>query len=149
MTEFNRVSLCQTTKEIWELFEVTYEGISYVKEFKISLVTHKYDVFKVEEGEMYNCSNDIIVHLKGIWKVIGKEELNRKLLLALLKEWRPKVMAIEEVKGLATMTMEELWGCFITPEHTLQMDEAETEINNKKDLALKILIQGEEDDLDG
>lgn len=129
-------------------------GYLLSKIFKISLVTHKYDVFKVEEGEtvkvMYNGSNDIILGLKGLWNVIGKAKLNCKLLLALPKGWYPKVMTIEEDEGLATMTMEELLECFITHKHTLQMDKEEMEINNKKkDLALKILIPREEDDLDG
>lgn len=48
------------------------------------------------------------------------------------------------------MTMEEIVGSFITHEHTLQMDKEEMENNKKKmkDLALKILMRGQKDDLD-
>lgn len=58
-------------------------------------------------------------------------------------------MIIEETKGLATMTIDEPFGSLITHENTLQMDE-EMEINKKKkkDLALRILTQKEDEVLD-
>ncbi|GAV81971.1 DUF4219 domain-containing protein/UBN2 domain-containing protein, partial [Cephalotus follicularis] len=34
--EFNRISSCDSTKEMWDLLEVTYEGTNEVKESKIS-----------------------------------------------------------------------------------------------------------------
>lgn len=108
----------------------------------------------MEDGEtintMYNLFNDIIVSLKGLVKVIGKEKLNRKLLLSLPEEWCPKVTAIEEGKDLATMTIEGHLESLITHDHTLQMNREKVEINKKKkkDLALRILIQEEDEDLD-
>lgn len=54
-------------------------------------------------------------------------------------------MAIEEAKDLATMTMEELLGYFITHEQTLQIDEEEMETTKKNH---RILMQEEDDDLD-
>ncbi|KAK8313744.1 hypothetical protein V6Z12_D01G130200 [Gossypium hirsutum] len=46
--EYNRVSLSDNTKEIWDKLEVTYEGISRVKESKISLLTLDYELFKAK-----------------------------------------------------------------------------------------------------
>ena len=37
-SEFNRISMCSTTKEIWDKLEVTYEGTYRVKESKINLL---------------------------------------------------------------------------------------------------------------
>lgn len=48
-TEFNT-----TAKEIYDLVEITHEGTSQVKESKINLLTHKYEVFKMEENETIN-----------------------------------------------------------------------------------------------
>lgn len=94
-TEFNRVSLFTTTKEMWDLLEV--KGTSHVKESKISLLTHRYKVFKMEENQnvnaMYNRFNDIVLNLKGCWKTIEKAELNHKLLLYLPQKWRTKVIS--------------------------------------------------------
>lgn len=121
---------------------VTHESASQVEESKIWLFTHKYEVFKKEEGDtinaMYNQFKDIIIGLKWLGKVIGKVELNQKILLPLPKEWCSKVTDIEEAKDLVTITMEELLGSLITLEHTLQMNKEEVEINKKKGLSSEI-----------
>lgn len=135
----NSIALC-TTKEIWGLYEVTHEGTSQVKESKISLLIHKYEVFNMEENKtinaMCNRFNDIILGLKGVEKKIGKVELNCKIFLSLLKEWRPMVTTIEEAKDLASMNMKEVLSCLITHEHTLEIYKEEMEINKKKKMDL-------------
>lgn len=73
--------LCQSTKKIQLLLEVTFDGISKVKESKISFFIHKQQVLKMEEGSvtivnMYKWFNDIIINLKGLGKIIVKAELN-------------------------------------------------------------------------
>lgn len=107
---------------------ITHEGTTQIKESQISLLTHRYAVFKMDENEtinaMYNRFNDIFVGLKGIGKTIGKAELNHKLLLSLQKEWRSKVTIVEEAKDVATMIMKEILGSLITYEdtnHTLHL----------------------------
>ncbi|KAK2981157.1 hypothetical protein RJ640_013479, partial [Escallonia rubra] len=37
MNEYNRVSVCETAKEMWRLLEVTHEGTNQVKETKINI----------------------------------------------------------------------------------------------------------------
>ena len=46
--EFNRISSCISAKEIWDKLEVTYEGTNQVKETKISMLVHKYELFQME-----------------------------------------------------------------------------------------------------
>ena len=36
---------------MWETLAITYEGSSKVKHNKLSLLTHKYELFSMEEGE--------------------------------------------------------------------------------------------------
>jgi hypothetical protein len=43
--EFNRISACESTKEMWDKLEVTYEGTNQVKESKISRLAHDYELF--------------------------------------------------------------------------------------------------------
>ena len=38
--EFNRVSMCRSTYEIWKTLEVTHEGTNQVKEAKMSMLAH-------------------------------------------------------------------------------------------------------------
>ena len=41
--EFNRISTCKTTKEIWDKLKVTHEGTSQVKKSKIALLSNQYE----------------------------------------------------------------------------------------------------------
>ena len=51
-SEFNRISMCSTAKQIWDKLEVTYEGTSRVKESKINLLVTQYKVFKMDESKI-------------------------------------------------------------------------------------------------
>ena len=53
-TEFNRVSSYTSAKETWDKFVVTYEGTSQVKETKINIFMHKYEIFKMKKDENSN-----------------------------------------------------------------------------------------------
>ena len=48
VNEFNRISIYNSAKKIWNRLEVTHEGTSQVKESKISILVHKYELFKIE-----------------------------------------------------------------------------------------------------
>ena len=64
VNEFNRISTCTSAKEIWDRLEVTHEGTNQVKESKINMLVHKYELFKMESDEtiigMFTCFTDII-----------------------------------------------------------------------------------------
>ncbi|XP_070040214.1 uncharacterized protein [Nicotiana tomentosiformis] len=49
--EYGKISSCDTTKEIWDKLEVTYEGTSKVKETHINMLVHDYELFQMKEGE--------------------------------------------------------------------------------------------------
>ena len=41
--EYNRISLCTSAHDIWELLQVIHEGINQVKDYKIGALTQKYE----------------------------------------------------------------------------------------------------------
>ena len=49
--EFNRVSVCKSAYEIWKTLQVTHEGTSKVKQTKISMLTNKFQLFKINANE--------------------------------------------------------------------------------------------------
>ena len=49
--EFNRISTCMTTKEIWDKLKIIHEGTSKVKESKIALLSNQYEMFKMQPNE--------------------------------------------------------------------------------------------------
>ncbi|GAV79275.1 UBN2 domain-containing protein [Cephalotus follicularis] len=99
-SEFNRVSSCIFAKEMWDRLEVTYEGTDKVKDAKISMLVHDYELFSMNEDEdiksMFTRFTNIINALQSLDKTYSNSELTRKILRCLPRSWLPKVTAIEE-----------------------------------------------------
>ena len=72
VNEFNRISTCNSTKKIQDRLEITHKGTNQVKESKISILVHKYELFKMESNEsilgMYTRFSDIVNNLKNLDK---------------------------------------------------------------------------------
>ena len=87
--EFNRISTCMSAKKIWDRLEVTHEGTNQVKEFKINMLVHKYEFFKMEHDEsiteIFTHFTDIINGLKNFGKSYSNSDLVRKILRSLPK----------------------------------------------------------------
>ena len=96
--EFNRVSTSSSSYQIWHTLEVTHEGTSKVKDSKISVLVHRFEMFKMNDketiGEMFTRFTDIINSLIALGKVYTQVEMVRKLLRALTSDWEKKTTPI-------------------------------------------------------
>ena len=139
--EFERTSSCTFSKEIWDKLVVTYEGTSQVKETKISIFLHKYELFKMAPNEsikeMFTRFRLIVNNLHSLEKTFTNEEKVRKILRCLPKgKWGPKVTAIEEAQDLKKLPLDDLLGKRRT--HELIMQEDEGDLPSKvKNMSLK------------
>ncbi|KAA3473653.1 zf-CCHC domain-containing protein/UBN2 domain-containing protein [Gossypium australe] len=110
--QYNRVSLCDNAKEIWDKLEVTHEGTSRVNESMIHLLAFDYELFeaKPEEGikEMLDRFTHIINGLKAFGKTYPNKEMVKKMMNSLPTSWKPKVTAIEESKDINPLSLDEL-----------------------------------------
>ncbi|GAV73618.1 DUF4219 domain-containing protein/UBN2 domain-containing protein [Cephalotus follicularis] len=117
-SDFNRVSSWILAKEMWDRLEVTYEGTNQVKEAKISMLVHDYEIFTMNENEdiksMFTRLTYITNALQSLDKIYSNSEMVRKILRCLLRAWMPKVTAIEEAKDLNTLPSEDLLGSLMT-----------------------------------
>ena len=50
--EYNRICACESAKEICDKLVVTYEGTSQVRETKINMFVHQYELFKMQADEI-------------------------------------------------------------------------------------------------
>ncbi|GAV85750.1 LOW QUALITY PROTEIN: UBN2 domain-containing protein, partial [Cephalotus follicularis] len=121
-SEFNRVSSCISTKEMWDRHEITYEGTNQVKDAKISMLVHDYELFSMNENEdiksMFTRFMNIINALQSLDKTYSNNELD-------------------------------LLGSLMTHELTMQKrenDEEKEEKKKKKVVALKSSANEESDD---
>ncbi|GAV59433.1 LOW QUALITY PROTEIN: UBN2 domain-containing protein, partial [Cephalotus follicularis] len=121
-SEFNRVSSCVFAKEMWDKLEVTYEGKN-VKEAKISMLIHDYEMFTMNENEdiksMFTIFTNIINALQSLDKTYSNSEMD-------------------------------LLGSLMTHELTMQKkdDDEENEKKKKNVVALKSSIFEDSDDDD-
>ncbi|GAV80901.1 UBN2 domain-containing protein [Cephalotus follicularis] len=150
--EFNRISSCDSAKEMWDLLEITCEGTNQVKESNFSMLVHEYELFMMHDNEcisdMFTRFTTIINFLKKFGKSYPNQELVRKILRCLPKSWTPKVTAIEEAKDLSTPPLEQLLGSLMTHETTMKNHES-VETKKKKTIALRDSKEESESDEDG
>ncbi|XP_075074518.1 uncharacterized protein LOC142162106 [Nicotiana tabacum] len=49
--EYNKISTCQSAKEIWEALQTAHEGTTQVKKSKIDMLTTEYELFRMKDDE--------------------------------------------------------------------------------------------------
>jgi len=140
--EFFRVSQCSSTKEMWDILEVTHEGTNDVKRARKHALIQEYELFRMQKGkticDVQKRFCHIGNHFMSLGKSFDKEELNIKILKCLDRTWQPKVTAISESKDLTSMIAASLFGKL--REHELEMNRLgvqESEDKHNKGIALK------------
>ncbi|GAV81537.1 UBN2 domain-containing protein, partial [Cephalotus follicularis] len=122
---------------------VAYEGTNQVKEDKISMLVHDYEMFTMNENEdiksMFTRFINIIKALQALDKVYSNSKMVRKIQRCLPRTWMPKVTIIEEAKDLNTLPLDDLLGSLMTNELSMQKkdDDEEKEKRKKKIVSLK------------
>ncbi|KAK2968002.1 hypothetical protein RJ640_009211 [Escallonia rubra] len=141
MNEYNRVSACETAREMWRLLEFTHEGTNQVKETRINMLVQHYEAFKMKEhksiNEMYSRFTLIINGLKLLGKIYPEKKSCPKVLRSLPKRWEAKLTAIQEAENLNVLKLEELVGSLMTHEITMKIHDEDETTSKKKNLALK------------
>ena len=150
-TEFNRISMCKTAKEIWDKLKVTHKRTSQVKKSKIALLSNQYEMFKMQANESITSWFDryttIVNQLNQLGRVISEDKMVKRLLKSLPKSWRSTVVAIREAKDLNKISLDEICGSFLTYKQKVnQIDEEEKKelVEKKKGIALKTSSRNEE-----
>ncbi|MQL68204.1 hypothetical protein Taro_000483 [Colocasia esculenta] len=138
--EFNRISACKSSMEMWEKLRITYEGTDKVKETRIDILVAQDERFQMQSGEtitqMYSRFTNITNGLAGHGKNYEMGDMVRKILRSLPASWTPKVTAIEEANDLKRMSLEKLVGSLMA--HEINMERlGESSSRKKQSNALK------------
>ncbi|XP_059639430.1 uncharacterized protein LOC132281779 [Cornus florida] len=126
--DFNRVSDCETAKEIWDKLE------------RGSGSTQQYTGGDYKDAGAGNGDENHRVGVVELDSVLGKSYISsenvRKILRSLPKNWEAKKTAIQEAKNLNTLPIDELIGSLMTYE--LEMNDGDdNKETHKKNLALQ------------
>ncbi|XP_075097895.1 uncharacterized protein LOC142175215 [Nicotiana tabacum] len=102
--EYNRISACQSAKEIWEALQTAHEGTTQVKQSKIDMLTNEYELFRMKDDEsiqdMHTRFTSIINEVHSLGEIFPRNKLVRKILSVLPGSWESKVNAITKAKDL-------------------------------------------------
>ena len=77
--EFNQISVCTSAKEIWDTLEVIHEKTNQVKESKINILVHKYELFRIEPNESISNIFTRFADITNSLKSLGKDYTNSEL----------------------------------------------------------------------
>jgi len=110
--EYLKISDKSTTKAMFTSLCSNYEGNKKVREAKATMLVHQYELFRMKEDEsietMYSRFQTLVSGLQILKKSYVASDHVNKILRSLPAKWRPKVTAIEEVKDLNTLSVEDL-----------------------------------------
>ncbi|BBN67220.1 transposable element gene [Prunus dulcis] len=101
--QFEYISSCDTSKEAWDILQVTHEGTDTVKGAKLQMHTLQFETIMMDENETFS---------EFYAKLCGGE----KDFTVLASTFSPKITAIEEIRDLNTMKVRELIGSLQTYE---------------------------------
>jgi len=117
---------------MWDILEVTHEGILDVKRAKKHVLIQV--LLRMLKGktiaDVQKRFTHIVNHLIGLGKTFDKEELNIKIMKCLDRTWQSKITTIFESKDLTTLTIASLFGKFI--EHEIEMNQLNDQRTREK-----------------
>ncbi|XP_070035453.1 uncharacterized protein [Nicotiana tomentosiformis] len=139
--EYEKISSCETAKEMWDKLEVRYEGINKVKETRINLLVRDYKLFQIKDGEsveeIFSRFRKILGDLKSFGRPIKSGKQVRKILRSLPTIWQLKVIALD-CQDLDKISYDELRGDLIAFEKTHLDKQIKQE--KKKTVAFKATV---------
>jgi len=110
--EYMKISDKSTTKDMFASLYANYEDSKKVREAKPLMLVHQYELFKMKDDEsikeMYSRFQTLVSGLQILKKSYVASDHVSKILRSLPPRWRPKVTAIEKVKDLNTLSVEDL-----------------------------------------
>ena len=110
--KFCRIATCTSTKEAWDILQVTHEGTNIVKVSKLQMLTSRFKTIKMEDlenfGEFHEKLMDILNSSFNIGEPIPNSKVVRKILRSLPKIFRAKVTTIEESKDVDSLKVDDL-----------------------------------------
>ncbi|VFQ68289.1 unnamed protein product [Cuscuta campestris] len=145
--DYRKILRWKTANEMWNKLEVTYEGTTQVKDAKVDLLLHEYELFSMKENECvdsyFERFSNIINNLDTLGRHYTDNELVRKILRCMTPEWKSEVRAISEGRDYNTLTYDTLRGKLLAYESSTFYPPGDNK--QKKSIALKSTKEIEEE----
>ncbi|KAI0519582.1 hypothetical protein KFK09_007033 [Dendrobium nobile] len=141
--DYMRVSTCKSGKDIWDRLCITYEGTNEVKQSRLNILLHDYELFRMKPNEsisdMYTRFTQIVTSLHALGRELTNAEMVNKILRCLPTTYDAKITAITESKDLNIYSIDNLLGSLIAYEQGVSQRKIDAgEPRKDKNLALNV-----------
>lgn len=114
MEEFKRISNVEIAHTAWNILQTVHEGTKAVKINKLQQLTSRFESIRMCDDEFfdefYAKLNDIVNYAFNLGGVYDQPKIVMKILKSITEDFRPKVTAIIESKGMDSIPIDELVG---------------------------------------
>ena len=135
--EFHQISHITIAKEAWQILETMYKRTKKVKDTKLQILTTQFEELRMSENEsfdsFYSKLNEVVIDKFNLGEKTEESKVVQKIIRSLSESFRAKVTAIEEIKDLDEIKVQELIGSLQTYELSLPNQ------RQSKSLALKTI----------
>ncbi|XP_077221681.1 uncharacterized protein LOC143855443 [Tasmannia lanceolata] len=122
---FERISSVTMAKEAWDTLYTSYKGEDKVKLVRLQTLRCEFDALMMKDSELveyfYNRVISLVNQLRINGEDIQDQRIVEKILRSLTRKFEYIVVAIEESKDLATLSLESLLGSLQS--HELRMNQ--------------------------
>lgn len=120
---FERISTSLTSKDAWDMLYKTYRGEDKVKMVRLQTLRCEFDGLRMRESESVEDFYNRVITLTDQMRINGEEiedkRIVEKILRSLTRKFEYVVVAIEESKDLALLSLESMLGTLKS--HELRM----------------------------
>ncbi|VFQ73955.1 unnamed protein product [Cuscuta campestris] len=96
--DYRKISRCKSANEMWTKLEVTYEGTSQVKDAKVDILLHEYELFSMKENESIDSYFERFSTIINNLDTQGKYYTDHELVRKILRYKRRKSIALKATK---------------------------------------------------
>ncbi|KAH0717452.1 hypothetical protein KY285_013483 [Solanum tuberosum] len=111
--EYDLISSCESTKEIWNRLRIVYKGTEQTKKFKLDLFTTQFESFTIEEGEsiqeMRTRFSTITNELMFLEEPVTMWKKVTKILEILPRSWIDEVDIVYEATDPEVLSLDALF----------------------------------------
>ncbi|KAI3444057.1 hypothetical protein Pfo_000722 [Paulownia fortunei] len=138
-SQFRLIVTCEIAKEAWDILQVAYEGTASVSLSKLQMLASRFEDLRMEDNETIADFNaklcDIANECHDLGEKYDDTKLVKKTLRSLPDRFVHKVTAIEEVKDMTIMHLDELMdkGIVLQVEAHKTEDDAQTDDHDMTD----------------
>ena len=116
MPVYERIAKAASSKQAWEIIQSAYKGEQRVQKARLQTLRSEFEKLEMKEtesiAEYFTRTTSIVNQMASNGEILEDARVVEKILRSLPQKFDYVAVAIEESRGLSTLSLEELQGTF-------------------------------------